>query len=180
MAEALRAMWLSRALKATIHRPPLNSGQAKLCLLVSSKHLWCPKNILEETGLQGNKPIRAPRAFLCPRSPSLSLRDTSLSFIFPRAGQSVLPLWLVLYLCWCLVPAFKGNNYCCILPFEQTLWKKLCEIKLCLSGLIVCCSELHIMGLSKFDLPLLIIDMNVWQSKDMTMIKKNNWKLFKL
>lgn len=65
----------------------LNSGQPELCLLVSSKHLWCPKNILEETGLQRNKPFWAPRVSLCPGSPSLSLWDTSLSFIFPLHSQ---------------------------------------------------------------------------------------------
>ena len=65
----------------------LNSGQPELCLLVSSKHLWCQKNILTDTGLQRNKPFWAPCAFLCPSSPSPSLWDTSLSFIFPLNSQ---------------------------------------------------------------------------------------------
>lgn len=97
----------------------LNSGQPELCLLVSSKHLWRPKNILEETGLRRNKPMGAPRAFLCPTFPPLfSARHKPFIHISP--ALSLLPL----YLCWCSVPAFKGNNYCCIPPSEQTLENK--------------------------------------------------------
>ena len=65
----------------------LNSGQRESCLLFSSKHLWCPKNILEETGLRGHTPVRAPRAFLCPSSRSPSLQDTGLSFTPPPHSQ---------------------------------------------------------------------------------------------
>lgn len=129
----------------------LNSGQPQLCLLVSSKHLWCPKNILEETGLQRKQTnLSTPCLPLSRLSLPVSARHKPFIHISP--AQSVLPLWLVLYLCWCSVPAFKGNNYCCIPPSEQTQ-TKLCEIKLCLYGLILCFSELRIMGLSKFDLP---------------------------
>lgn len=72
--------WFSRALKGSILQ--LISGQPRLCLFVTSKHLWCPRNILEETGVQKNKPLSAPRAFLCPASPSLSPQtNTSLSLI---------------------------------------------------------------------------------------------------
>lgn len=129
----------------------LNSSQPKLCPLVSSKHLWCPKNILEETGLQRNNPFWALRAFLCPSYPSLSLQDTSLSFIFPLHSQFCL---CDLY---CIsvgaVSMFKVNNYCCISPSEQTPWQKFCEIKLCLYGLLLFCSEVYLMVLIKLDVP---------------------------
>ncbi len=149
MSEVLGTMWFSGALKGSVHRPSWTQAKpTRACL--SSKHLWCPKNILEGTAPRRNKLIRAPRAFLCPSSPSLSLWNTSLSFMSPL--QSVLPLWLALYLCWCSVPAFKGNNYWCIPPFEPTRQQKLWEIKLCLYRLTLSCSELYIMDLSKFDL----------------------------
>lgn len=66
----------------------LNSSQPKFRPLISSKHLWCPKNILEETGLQRNKPFWIPLLpFPAPKPPSLSLVDTSLSFIAPSHSQ---------------------------------------------------------------------------------------------
>lgn len=178
MAQVLGTMWFRWALKSTIHRTHLNQGQAKLCLLVSSKHLWCPKNILEETGLQGPKPMWAPPASPWPGSPSLvSARHKPFIHISP--AQPVLPLWLVLCLCWCSVPTFKGNNYISISPSVSKHSHRKCEIKLCLYGLTL----LHLMVLLKSDLPCpesLVSNTNVSPSENIIIMEKNKQNILKL
>lgn len=162
------------ALKGTIHRPNWTRANHELCLLVFIQTSVASK---EHPGREWSAEEQTNRSAPClPSAPVLPpcLCDAqAFHSYFPL--QSVLPLWLVLCLCWRSVPAFKGNNYCCIPPSEQTLWQQLCDIKLCLYGLLLCHSELHIMSLTCPE--LLIINMNVWWSKDMTMINKNIWKV---
>lgn len=118
----------------------LNSGQRELCLLMSSKHLWCPKNILEETGPRGQTPIRAPRAFLCPSSPSPSLQDTGLSFIPPPTVSFAFVTCIVSLLGLCSHVQIKQQLLHSAL-WTNTRTKKPCEIKLCLCGLLLrCCA----------------------------------------
>lgn len=145
MAEVLGAMWFSGALKGTIHRP--NWTRAKpncscsfhpnICGVqrTSWKRPVCGGTNQSENSVPSSDPLL----------PSPSLQDTSLSFIFPQDSQFCL---CNLY-CVSVGALFKRNNYCCIPPSEQTLTRKLCEIKLCLYGLTLCCSELWYNGVCR-------------------------------
>ena len=144
------------ALKGSIHRPDWTGASLNCARSFSSKHLWCPKNVLKETQSTGKQSVESALCLPLARSSlPVSARHKPFSHVSPE--QSALPLWLALCLCWRSVPAFRGNNYCCIPHSEQTLWQKLSEIKLCLYGFsLCCCSELYRMTLSKFDLPRVI------------------------
>lgn len=151
MAEVLGAVWFSRALKGTIHRPNWTQANPNCACVFHPNICGVQRTSWKRLVCRENKPIWAPRAFLCPSSPPLSLRDTSLSFIFPLHSQFCL---CDLY-CVSVGALFPRSKETIIVAFRppNKHRQKLCEIKLCLYGLLLCCSELHIMGLLKFDLP---------------------------
>lgn len=121
-------------LKGAIHRPKLNSGQPQnICGGVqrtSWRRLVCGKINHSVRPVPSSAPVLAP-----------CLWETQTPFIqiSPCTAQS----WLSQLYC-VSVPAFKGNNYSCILPSERMHSQELCgAIELCLYGLLLCSSVIH-------------------------------------
>lgn len=86
----------------------LNRGQPRVWMPVSSKHLWCPKSVQEETVGHENKAAGAAVPFPRPTSHFLALWDTR-SLICISTAQ-LAPIFLV-YLWPRFVAPFKRNIY---------------------------------------------------------------------
>lgn len=130
----------------------LNWGQPKLCPLVSSKHLRCPKSVQEEAGGHENKPVRATGPYLCPTSPHRLCEMPAFDSDSPCAVSSAFCARIVPLLAICSKEAIilappppspeqtpieicvRSNNVC-MDPHRAQL-KRVCQSLVCLELLI--------------------------------------------
>lgn len=102
-------------------------------------------------------------------APCLWETQTPFIQISPCTAQS----WLSQLYC-VSVPAFKGNNYSCILPSERMHSQELCgAIELCLYGLLLCSSVIHELPQSLTCLESISVNINEWQFLDRGTEKKS-------
>lgn len=107
-------------------------------------------------------------------APCLWETQTPFIQISPCTAQS----WLSQLYC-VSVPAFKGNNYSCILPSERMHSQELCgAIELCLYGLLLCSSVIHELPQSLTCLESISVNINEWQFLDRGTEKKKLFRFY--